>query len=564
MVAALAGLTLAAAFLEWGVAGFAWVAPALLLVAVHGISGRVAFRTGYLFGLAFWLASAHWLLFIPVRGYPVLGWVALSAYLALYPAVWAWLVTPTPGKGPVADASDQSDSLRSSALKPQWTRGWTERAAWALGAAAAWVALEMIQARLLGGFPWNLLGVSQYRLTPLIQVASLTGVYGVSFVVMWFGAGLYLAGLAIWRQPVARQAWLPEMILPLVAVGVAFGWGWRRIGQDEPSGVNLRVTFVQPSIPQTMIWNEAANERRFAELLALTRRALTNPTDLLLWPEAAVPRMIRYDEATFRAVSDLARTHRVWIILGSDDAEPREDAKTDGKAPEAVDYFNSSFLVSPSGELLGRYHKRHLVMFGEYVPWTHWLPFVKWFTPITGGFTPGDAVATFAIELLDGAHANKEGADADSAPVALRVAPLICFEDVFPHRVREHAQAGADFLVNLTNDGWFGESAAQWQHAAAALFRAVENGLPLLRCCNNGLSCWIDARGRMRAVLRDANGRVYGPGAMTVEAAVPLREAARRPTLYNRYGDWFGWSCVGVTALRLLARVGRRRQAASA
>ncbi|MDW8311085.1 MAG: apolipoprotein N-acyltransferase, partial [Verrucomicrobiales bacterium] len=300
----------------------------------------------------------------------------------------------------------------------------------------------------------------------------------------------------------------------------------------------------------TMIWNEAEDDRRFAELLALTQRALTNPTDLLLWPEAAVPRPIRYDEATYRAVSELARTNRVWIILGSDDAEPRAGER----AADAVDYFNSGFLVSPSGEVLERYHKRHLVMFGEYVPGTRWLPFIRWFTPITGSFTPGRTVATFPIELPQAVGAREATAPVNDAPVRLHAAPLICFEDVFPHRVRQHARPDVDFLVNLTNDGWFGESAAQWQHAAAALFRAVENGLPLLRCCNNGLSCWIDANGRVRATLRDARGRVYGPGAMTVEVAVPLRDAASDRTLYNRHGDWFGWSCVAVTALGARAR----------
>lgn len=558
LLAALAGLTLAAAFLEWGVAGFAWLAPALLLVALHGTSGRTAFRLGYVFGLAFWLASAHWLLFIPVRGYPVLGWVALSAYLALYPAAWAWLVTPAPGRDAFPIASGLPAGAPLMSAWPSGTGGWGRRATWALTAAAAWVALEMIQARLLGGFPWNLLGVSQYRLTPLIQIASFTGVYGVSFLVAWTAAGLYLAALAIWRQPTARQVWLPDILPPLMALLAAFAAGWRGLAEREPPLATVRVTFIQPSIPQTMIWDETENDRRFAELLALTQQALSNRTDLLLWPEAAVPRMLRYDEATYRAVTDLARTNRIWILLGSDDAEPRGGSQT----PDAADYFNSSFLVSPDGALVGRYHKRHLVMFGEYVPWTRWLPFIRWFTPITGGFTPGDAVVTFAIQLT-GEPGAPEPSNGAAAPVEIRVAPLICFEDVFPHRVREHARSDTDVLVNLTNDGWFGESAAQWQHAASALFRAVENGLPLLRCCNNGLSCWIDACGRMRAVLRDAHGRIYGPATMTVEVPLVERNGTRSRTFYNRHGDWFGWSCVALTGLRLLPRLSRRAQRGS-
>ncbi len=562
LLAGLAGLALAGAFLELGLAGLAWVAPSGLLAALRGRSGRSAFRIGYVFGLAFWLAAVHWLLFIPVRGYPLLGWLALSTYLALFAGVWAWLVTPLADATPLQrnDGASRVEPLGMSALH---AAGWTQRAAWALWAATAWVALEMIQARLLGGFPWNLLGVSQYRLTPLIQIASVTGVYGVSFLVMWVSASLYLAARAIWRQPTARQVWLPELLLPLLAVAAVFVWGWRRAQPTESSEAVLRAAFVQPSIPQTMIWNEADDERRFEELLALSRCALTNRPDLLLWPEAALPWMIRYDARTFQTVSELARTNRVWIILGSDDAEARPGAASES---DAVDYFNSSFLVGPEGALLGRYHKRHLVMFGEYVPLQRWLPFVRWFTPITGSFTPGRAVVRFTLRLPNRAAAGDERSDSlparsEIAALLLDTAPLICFEDVFPHRVREHVSAETDFLVNLTNDGWFGESVAQWQHAAAAAFRAVENGLPLLRCCNNGVSCWIDAQGRMRAVLRDARGRVYGPGTMTVEVPLRLRTGEGERTLYHRYGDWFGWSCVGITALGCLLRLRRRRAA---
>ena len=137
----------------------------------------------------------------------------------------------------------------------------------------------------------------------------------------------------------------------------------------------------------------------------------------------------------------------------------------------------------------------------------------------------------------------------------VKTATLICYEDVFPHFVREYADDEMDFLVNLTNDGWFGEGAEQWQHAASAVFRSVENGLPLVRCCNNGLTCWIDSRGRLREILRDQTGGVYGAGVMT--ARIPtLAPGEKRPrTFYNEHGDWFGWLCVAVAALLLLSRL---------
>ena len=171
-----------------------------------------------------------------------------------------------------------------------------------------------------------------------------------------------------------------------------------------------------------------------------------------------------------------------------------------------------------------------------------WLPFVKWFTPITGGFVAGTRPASFALTGLATAS------------------PLICFEDVFPHLARA-AAADTDVLLNLTNDGWFGESAEQWQHAAAGVFRAVENGLPLLRSCNNGVTCWIDSRGRLRQTFHDTTGGVYGTGFVTMDIPLSARGKLRPPTFYHRHGDVFGWACVGISVLALAAQRFRRPRA---
>ncbi len=206
-----------------------------------------------------------------------------------------------------------------------------------------------------------------------------------------------------------------------------------------------------------------------------------------------------------------------------------------------MDYFNSSFLISPEGRLVGTYRKQNLVILGEYVP--RWLPFLKYFTPIEGGFTPGNTAVTFELTNLE-----------------VKTSVLICFEDVFPHVARQAAREDTDFLVNLTNNGWFGEGAAQWQHAASALFRAIENDLPLLRCSNNGLTCWVDARGRVRQLFQDNEGSVYGAGVMTADIPLLALGGKRRPTFYHRHGDGFGWGCVGVAALTLAWRLARRNK----
>lgn len=498
---------LALSFPRMNIAGFAWIAPGLMLFAARG--GK-SFRLGYLAGMTHYLVSLSWLLRIPVKFYPILGWIALAAYLALYPATWVWLCTKA-----------RRDST------------WLGRSAHALFCAAAWVALEMIVARMFSGFPWNLLGVSQHRMLPLIQIASITGVYGVSFLVVWFSASLFHAGEAALRSPAAKHLWLREIAAPTLVVAIVFAFGLRATTLNVTEKRVINIALVQPSIPQTMIWNPADADERFNELLKLSTVAVTNKPDLLIWPEAAVPKMVRNDRDTQLAITDLARTNHLWIIIGSDDF--------DFRGTNAI-FFNSSFLVSPDGDLVSTYRKRRLVIFGEYVPLVDWLPFIKYLTPITGGFTAGEKPVTFELGT--------------NGP---RTSVLICFEDTFPHYAREHATNGIDFLVNITNDGWFGESSAQWQHAACAAFRAVENGVPLVRCANNGVTCWIDRDGAMRDVGFDNPRDVYRAGFKMV--AVPLASSRER-TFYNRRGDVFGWSCVTVTIFVFLTIAVRRIRAA--
>jgi len=276
-----AGLLLAAAFPGVGIAGLAWVAPALILAAAHGKTGGDAFRIGYVAGLAQYLASLYWLLLIPVTGYPILGWIALSAYCALYPASWVWIVSkqthPLPLQGRGADLS-----LPANLSPPGRGQGWAQRTVWSLTGAAIWVALEMVVGRLLSGFPWLLVGNSQFHLLPLIQIASVAGVYGVSFLVVWVSLSLFSAALAILHQPTNRQAWLGEIILPFAALVAVFVFGFGKLRETNSNLPTLRVTFIQPSIPQTTIWDENEDAVRFHQLLQLTTDALTNATDLVL------------------------------------------------------------------------------------------------------------------------------------------------------------------------------------------------------------------------------------------------------------------------------------------
>ena len=526
ILAAATGLVWAAAFPKMGVAGLAWLAPGLILATTLGLDRGAIFRTAYVAGLAHFLASLYWLLLMPVTFAPILAWLALAAYLAFYPALWASVccrLFPAPSVG-------EPGSLLSSLSRLTSSR-WRERLSWALFCAALWVTAEMIQARLVSGFPWNMLGVSQYRMLPLIQISSITGVYGVSFLMVWFSVALLCAGAMLPRSLAARRLWTAELIAPLLALAAVVTFGLRPFATATPAAAKLKLALIQPSIPQRMIWDPAEAHRRFQQIVQLSEKALQLGPDVLVWPEAAVPNVLRFDPTNLAAVTNLVRPHKVWLILGADDVRWRPEAARETD----YDYYNSSFLVSPEGQLAAHYQKRKLVIFGEYVPFHRWLPFLGKLTGL-GSFAPGRQPVTFEMPNLQ-----------------VKTSVLICFEDAFPHLAREHAAEEIAFLLNLTNNGWFGESAAQWQHAANAVFRAVENGLPLVRCTNNGLTCWIDAQGGMHDVYFPGTKDIYGVGFKLVE--VPLRHAEKTSfTFYRQHGDWFGWSCVGFSVCRLGTR----------
>ncbi len=512
LLAVLAGLLLAASFPKIGIAGFAWIAPALMLAAALGKRGWESFRIGYVAGLAYYLGSLYWLLLIPYRWHsiplgPAAGWLSLSAYLALFTATWVWLLSgahPAKTEGEAAEPPSPGVSGVAGWRLPVpggvLARSWGRRALWAISGAALWVALEMIVARLWTGFPWNLLGSSQYQLTPMIQIASVTGIYGVSFLVVWVSLSLLSAGLMIVLRPTVRSIWVGDIFLPVVVVALAFNYGFRQLRHESarrthpprhahpaehPANADLGHQPRPGTVPRDHPSLRAGPDQPDGRAhLAGSRRAQLRPLGHQHLPRHHQPR-----PPASRVAGARLRRHRPRLRIAVATMPTNSTTRASSSARTA----NSSPAIASAS----------LVVFGEYIPLVRWLPFVKWFTPIEGGFTPGDRPVPFALDNPD-----------------VKTSVLICFEDIFPHVAREYADDDTDFLVNLTNNGWFGESAAQWQHAAGALFRAVENGLPLIRCCNNGLTCWVDAHGRLRQVFRDDRGTVYGAGFLTAE--IPL------------------------------------------
>ncbi|MBT5705892.1 MAG: apolipoprotein N-acyltransferase, partial [Verrucomicrobia bacterium] len=422
-------------------AGIAWFIPGLLLLIAGARTRLSPFQMGFISGLYFHLTALHWLLFIPVKVGAVIGWLSLSAYCALYPALWCffcWRMLSASSQ-PKTQTSDISHLFRRLAAM-----NWAQRQIWAIVGATSWTAMEMLQSHLLTGFPWNLLGISQIDLLPLIQLASVTGVYGVSFMVAWISLTLLLAIGQIASQPGQPLFWSRELLPAGTILVLVTTLGFQHIqtspaSEDEPPRL-IRLALIQPSVDQTVIWEGSEPEERFEELIRLSTDSLEHNPDLLVWPESALPSSLTSPER----VSQFIKRHKIPLVFNEIDVSP---PKPDGTRK----MFNAAFLMNDQGVVIDHAHKHRLVMFGEYTPLAETFPFLSKLSPIGQGFSSGKKPGILQLDSPD-----------------LKMGTLICFEDAFPALAREVARQKPDFIINLTNDAWFGQSQAQWQHARAA------------------------------------------------------------------------------------------------
>ena len=404
-----------------------------------------------------------------------------------------------------------------------FTAGWAWSArlpplARLLFAAALWTALEYLRAHLLTGFPWAFLAYTQYRNIPLIQMAAWTGMYGVSFLVA-------LANVALTLLILHRRAW--ATVARVAAVGLAaFGvaLGLPPLAHRPPEGPALRVAVVQGNIPQDVKWRPAWRLRTIETYRRLTVEAARTAPALIVWPETALPFLLTRDEGAREWLGRLAAEARTFVLVGAPDVSVASPTR----------YTNSAFLVAPDGRIAGRYDKVHLVPFGEYVPLRRLFFFMdKLAQGAVGNFLPGEEQAVLASP---GFH----------------VGATISYEIYFPNEVRQFILRGAQFLANITNDAWYGRTAAPYQHLAMAVFRAVENRAYLVRAANTGVSAIIAPDGRIVA-----RSEIFTEAILTGE--VRLRPGQTFYTPYTRFGDVFAWiALVGVVAVPLSVAAAQR------
>ncbi len=404
-----------------------------------------------------------------------------------------------------------------------------------LGLAGAWVVMEWTRTWLLGGFPWLPLAASQWQRVAILQVAAWTGAHGVSFVLVMMNLGFAAYAHRLLRERAAglgkrSQEFLLALFLLLACVSVHITEAFNRRGYAQPFA---RIALVQPAIPQEVKWDPARANGILEVLQQVTFDAATSRPDLIVWPEAVTPLAVRGDPAMQGFVEGVVRQTKIPLLLGSIAVEQR------GQPGEA--WRNGAFVVTPAEGLTEQgYAKRRLVPFGEFVPLRPVLGWLEKFVPIGGDFAPGEFASPLLVPLRG---------------QLVPIGPLICYEDIFPDLATASARAGAGLLVVLTNNGWFGEGGASYQHAAHAVLRAVETRRPVLRCGNAGWSGWIDEFGNVRATVTNDRGSIYFRGARTIEVSRDARWVDRI-TFYAEHGDWFvivaaGLAMFGVAALKL-------------
>jgi len=505
--AAASGLLLAACYapLDWG--GLAWVALTPLLAAIwfsepwKKHEDLRLFLLGYVTGLGYFLGSLEWLVTVTVG-----GWIALCLYLAVYPALWA-LFTGLVAK-PRQPAAE---------LKPVYLKSSVNLLA-AVLAAAGWTALEWARGVVFTGFGWNGLGVALHQNTALIQICDVTGVGGLSFLLVMVNAMIVLTvkrlSLEIGKSGVRPHY---DFSLTIALVGLAFSYGVREFFAKPPESEPLQIAAVQGNVP-ILTKRDPEHEEAILNLhIKLTEGAIALKPDLLIWPEAATPRPAVNDQHNWDVVRGLAEQHEGDFLLGT-------------VYEDQTGAFNSALLLTDHAKSAQLYHKIHLVPFGEYVPLRHSFPLFAW---IVGNLVPDDFDFGVEAKVL---HMEKK-------PIS--IGPLICFEDTLGDLARRFAAGGAQIFVNLTNDGWFLHSAGSHQHLAQAIFRCVETKLPMVRAANTGVSCVVDRFGRVEKYLHEENGNTFIQGVLFSKVEVPKSPGE---TFYTKNGEVFSYSCIALSA----------------
>ena len=461
----------------------AWIALVPLFLILVKVDSKRAFTFSYITGVVFFTSTVYWISLVST-----LGMVLLVLYLSLYIAVFGVL----------------TNCLFRRLKFPL-----------ALIAPPIWVLCEFTRSHLLTGFPWALLGYSQYKQITLIQSTSFISVYGISCLIVLINASIADVLLFLENR---KRGWrvLIGPVLSVVAVTVFLIHGNISVRTEKRGGVEegIKVGIVQPNIRHEEKAEDSysSRERVLNIHLNLSEKLLKFKPDIIIWPETALTYVDNYDEKLITKLKNFAKHNNLHLLTG-----------ICYRSLSTSEFYNSVFLIEPGGTMSQRYNKIHLVPFGEYIPLKNLFPFLSKVVPI-GDFARGKEYTVLNFY-------RKGKLDSDRK---IKFACTICFENIFSDFTRQFVRNGAKFLVNVTNDSWFGNSKAPYQHMSMSVFRAVENRIPVIFNANTGVSCFIDKYGRISNRVKKGNNDIFIAG--TGFANVSFND---KKTFYTKYGNLF-------------------------
>lgn len=404
-----------------------------------------------------------------------------------------------------------------------------------IGTPALWVTLEYIRSNLFFlSWPWNLLGHSQHNYLAVIQIADITGVYGISFLLVMANHFLSKAPdffiirkelLSVGERRFSYDNKLGAQLLTVsLVLAVTFFYGWYRLTVSDSSKL-MRVALIQANAVTRENMTFLQQKLQMLKYAGLTRDAAGSKPDLIVWPASSLPAPIS-DRYVRYTLWFLAKEIKSYILVGGSGQE-KDKPKKEG----SVQYSNTEFLISPEGKIDGQYNKMLLLPFNEYVPLQGIIRWPKWITTVTENFIPGTEFTLFHV-----------GGTSFGSP--------ICWENMFPDLFRSFVDKGAQFMISVTNEGFMGNSSSAGQHQTLAMnvFRAVENRVAVARAATTGVSCFINPNGEIVDRVKDGNGKdLFVPGILVRD--IPL---SNKKTFYTVYGDVFAYIVIGITALIVL------------
>ena len=460
----------------------AWAALIPFFIALHQSTPRQGALLGFLFGFSQFGGILYWIGLLEAAQYlSWLGWFVLVFYLSLYFLAFGYLY--------------------------RWLDQNLGGGVWI--APFLWVALEFIRGtRPLGGFSWGEIGYSQAPYPAVLVFTSWGGVYGLTFLIVWFNGWLAQWMLGVLEKPsAAPPADWKRLPWPLIVLAIVLVWGILET-RTTPLRDAGTVALLQPSINQDEKWSKENETATFDRLHGLVRGLRGTRPDLVVWPETAAPDYLLWSPQALKRVVGIVRGSKTDHLVGCLDSEVLKGGRRRD--------FNAAVYFNPRGKPKGVYHKRHLVPYGEYVPFQKYLTFLGPVVGDLGNFDAGDRYEKFQAG-------------------GFSYTPMICYEVIFPGDVYQAFRTGAEALVNISNDAWYGRTASAYQHAMMAVVRSAEERKPLLRASNSGICLATDPFGRVLASTRLFE-------VTTLTAGVFLTVSPSR-TLYSLLGNWFPRFC---------------------